>query len=252
MKLDVNEIFGPTFQGEGPSAGQHCMFVRLAHCNLECSWCDTPYTWAFSGAKMDKHKSSESRGGQPYDKAAEVHPMESEDVIEKLFDLWDIYSHPLIVVISGGEPLMQGKQLGHLARDLSNLNCPVHIETAGTLMPISMLDRYVSQWVVSPKLAHSGNRLTMRRKLDVLKEFAYRDNAWFKFVLQSPDDYDEVDEIVKETGMEAKRVMVMPEGTTIVQLLLTGKEITNGALERGFGLSMRQHIALWPNIERGV
>lgn len=252
MKIDVNEIFGPTFQGEGSSAGQHCLFVRLAHCNLECSWCDTPYTWAFTSPKMDKHKSSEARGGQPYDKAVEVHPMDLDDILEKLEDLWPIYTLPTIVVISGGEPLMQGQQLGYLTRELHNIDCPVHIETAGTLLPPENLNRHVSQYVVSPKLAHSGNVLTKRRKLNVLSWFASHDKAWFKFVLQSRADFDEVDEIVKEAGIDPSRVMVMPEGTTVVQLLATAKEIKGDALERGFGLSMRQHIELWPSVERGI
>ena len=43
--LVVAEIFGPTWQGEGPSAGQVAAFVRLGLCNLTCAWCDTAYTW---------------------------------------------------------------------------------------------------------------------------------------------------------------------------------------------------------------
>ena len=41
--MKVNEIFGPTIQGEGRSAGMPTMFVRLSGCNLACIWCDTPY-----------------------------------------------------------------------------------------------------------------------------------------------------------------------------------------------------------------
>src|SRR4029450_7825218 len=44
-ELVVSEVFGPTFQGEGPSVGRRAGFVRLGRCNLDCSWCDTPYTW---------------------------------------------------------------------------------------------------------------------------------------------------------------------------------------------------------------
>lgn len=37
--LAVNEIYGITFQGEGMNLGMPCFFLRLAGCNLACSWC---------------------------------------------------------------------------------------------------------------------------------------------------------------------------------------------------------------------
>ena len=61
--LAVSEIFGPTLQGEGPSSGRRAMFLRLAGCNLSCSWCDTAYTWDWSR----------------YDKKAEVTMMQVDN-----------------------------------------------------------------------------------------------------------------------------------------------------------------------------
>jgi pyruvate-formate lyase-activating enzyme len=43
---------GGTFRlaaGEGASLGRPSVFVRLSRCNLACRWCDTAYTWRFSG-----------------------------------------------------------------------------------------------------------------------------------------------------------------------------------------------------------
>jgi organic radical activating enzyme len=48
MNLDVNELFY-SLQGEGGRTGQASIFIRLAGCNLACSFCDTDFEW---GAKM--------------------------------------------------------------------------------------------------------------------------------------------------------------------------------------------------------
>ena len=40
-QIRVNEIFGPTIQGEGALIGQPTIFVRTGGCDYRCSWCDT-------------------------------------------------------------------------------------------------------------------------------------------------------------------------------------------------------------------
>ncbi|MGE0321573.1 MAG: hypothetical protein AB7S68_04680, partial [Polyangiaceae bacterium] len=45
--LRISEVFA-SIQGEGVSLGAPCVFLRLALCNLRCSWCDTKYTWDWS------------------------------------------------------------------------------------------------------------------------------------------------------------------------------------------------------------
>jgi len=44
MNVTVSEIFR-SIQGESTRAGLPCTFVRLAGCNLRCTWCDTTYAW---------------------------------------------------------------------------------------------------------------------------------------------------------------------------------------------------------------
>ncbi|HOO95178.1 MAG TPA: 7-carboxy-7-deazaguanine synthase QueE [Proteiniphilum sp.] len=48
MNLNVNEIFY-SLQGEGGRTGQASIFIRLAKCNLACSFCDTDFE---RGVKM--------------------------------------------------------------------------------------------------------------------------------------------------------------------------------------------------------
>lgn len=244
--IDVNEIFGPTFQGEGSASGRHCLFVRLAHCNLECTWCDTPYTWAFSPTKAAKTIS-----GTIHSKEDNIHPMAINDIVTELENLWPISEKPTMIVISGGEPLMQAKRLEALVRILNNFGCDVHIETAGTLKPTDMLHRNVAQYNVSPKLTHSGNRTSKRFRPEILKWFGQWDCSWFKFVVGHANDFHEIDTIVKECDLDRNRIMVMPEGVTIGNNIDTARQIAQGALNRGFGLSFRTHILLWPEVDRG-
>jgi 7-carboxy-7-deazaguanine synthase len=243
--LKVNEIFGPTIQGEGPAAGQHCLFVRTANCNLECTWCDTPYTWAFTETKADKLEKP-----MVYDKETNIHDMTEEQVFDELCKLWPMRSQPTIVVISGGEPMMQAEQLEPLAGILRSYGHEIHIETAGTIKPTYLLMPLVSQFVVSPKLNHSGNVLSKRYKPEVLKFFAAQAKSWFKFVVKDHEDLEEIDRIVKDNAINNNRVMIMPEGTTTDKLITTGKLLVNEVVDRGWGLCFRSHIFLWAD-ERG-
>jgi 7-carboxy-7-deazaguanine synthase len=242
-QLLISEIFGPTIQGEGSGAGQHCLFVRLALCNLECTWCDTPYTWAFTPEKAAAHHS-----GVQYNKADQAREMTVPDVLARLNTLWDIDHDPTMIVVSGGEPLMQHGPLTELARLLKLRGCAVHIETAGTLLPPAELTAAVAQYNVSPKLANSGNRATKRFKPAVLAHFAQLEQAWFKFVVTHPRELDEVDEIVAMTGISRARVMVMPEGVSSETNMQVARQIVDAAIGRGYGLTLRSHILLWADV----
>ena len=111
--LEVNHIFD-TIQGEGPFAGTPATFIRLAGCNLQCTWCDTEYT------------------GRA--------PMFPEDIVAT--------AKQHLVVITGGEPFRQN--LFELVSALLATDHLVQIETNGTIFdPAVMgLDCVV---VVSPK-----------------------------------------------------------------------------------------------------
>jgi len=244
-QIEINEIFGPTFQGEGTAAGQHCLFIRVAQCNLQCHWCDTPFTWAYTREKAQAHQS-----GKQWTRTEQIHRMPPAQVLNELQLLWDVAERPTIIVVSGGEPMMQQMQLIPVLERLVAWGNRVHIETAGTLRPISAFDDLVTQYNVSPKLASSGNREAKRFKPLVLERFVGDHKAHFKFVVTSPNDFWELDGIVVQLNLPAWRVQVMPEGTTLERNLEVAKEIADEALARGWGLSLRTHVALWGD-ERG-
>jgi 7-carboxy-7-deazaguanine synthase len=242
VRLRVNEIFGPTIQGEGAATGRHCLFVRLSHCNLECTWCDTPYTWAWSKSKADKLQVPFT---QPFDQQANSMRMTAEQVHHELQKLWDIVNDPTIIVISGGEPMIQQKALVPLLQDVTYWGNNIHIETAGTIQPDRLFDNYVGQYNVSPKLAHSGNSRAKRYKPEVLAQLAATTKSWFKFVMKDVSDFEEVDYIVNTCNIDHTHVMVMPEGKNEITLNLRAEKLIDEALKRGYGLSPRLHVTLW-------
>lgn len=88
--LRVSEVFGPTFQGEGPSAGRPAVFVRLGGCNLNCSWCfdaDTTVLMAdFTSKKITEVRDGDmvlSHRGRRFESAKVLHTMSrhSSDVV---------------------------------------------------------------------------------------------------------------------------------------------------------------------------
>lgn len=105
--LQVNETFY-SIQGEGPWQGHPCFFIRLAGCNLRCTWCDTSYT-KFTLLSDD----------------------ELATQAERVFaDLMAKPQHKR-VVITGGEPFVQN--ITPLVFRLIGKGFLVQIETNGTL-----------------------------------------------------------------------------------------------------------------------
>lgn len=233
--LAVNEVFGPTIQGEGPDTGRRATFVRLAGCNLACSWCDTPYSWDW----------------KRFDKSAESHvwlPTEFAKAVRER-------GAPLLV-ITGGEPMMQ--QRGLLPA-LWKLNegavdrIDVAIETNGTRMPTSELIEQVDRFVVSPKLANGGDVLSRRVIESAMRSFrqlSILGNAVFKFVVASEADLDEVAALCDLYRIDPAVIYAMPLGATQAEHLMNLALLADPIIERGWNISTRLHVLAW-GTERG-
>jgi 7-carboxy-7-deazaguanine synthase len=239
MDLRVNEFFGPTFQGEGPFAGRRCHFLRLNRCNQHCRWCDTPYTWADTEAKAALHDSGIVHSRQDNESVMTI------DEVNSLLRTNNVQ----LLIISGGEPLLQAAALDQLIADM-DAETTVQFETAGTLPPLpgwTLSDEV--HYVVSPKLENSGNELSKRYKPDVLWQFVAK-QADFKFVLTGPEDLEEVCKIQEEVGIPSERIWIMPEGTTAEKVLETARALAGSTINEGFNLTLRTHTLLWGD-ERG-
>jgi len=225
------EIFA-SLQGEGPSAGTPVAFVRLSRCNLACTWCDTAYTWHFEGDERPH------RDGKTYDRKANQVTLDPKDAAEQIAALGQKR-----LVITGGEPLMQGAALADLLAELPDME--VEIETNGTTKAPSHVDIRVDQYNVSPKLAHSGNDAELALIPERLDFYASDPRAFFKFVIAEPDDVEEVLELQRKYRFKPGHVFLMPEGTDSERLRTREEWLAPLCLKHGFRMSDRLHIHLY-------
>jgi 7-carboxy-7-deazaguanine synthase len=226
--LVVAEIFGPTFQGEGPSTGRLAMFVRLGRCNLDCQWCDEKQTWDWA----------------TFDPAVELTTMPTTEVLKAL----DAIGAPLLV-ITGGEPLLQQRDLVPLVTAAHERGWRIEIETNGTITPVDPLVTLVDQWNVSPKLAGSGVDLPRRWRPDALRALASTQRAVAKFVVTNVSELDEVAAIAEAAHLD--EIWIMPEGTDAATLNERLACLAPGVLAHRWNLCTRLHILAWGN-RRGV
>ena len=135
--MQITEIYS-SLQGESSFAGLPCIFVRLTGCNLRCVWCDSEYT--FTGGK--KMTLAEVLG--------EVRRLEPVKMVE----------------ITGGEPMLQEKEVVPLMRRLLDDGYTVLLETSGERPLQSVPNGIIKIVDVKTKATGSGN---FRRIFELLK-----------------------------------------------------------------------------------
>ena len=225
------EIFA-SLQGEGPSTGYPSTFIRLSRCNLACTWCDTAYTWRFTGDNRPH------RDAVTFERAANQIMLNEADVAARIMALGGNR-----LVITGGEPLLQGPALARMAALLSGHR--IEIETNGTVAPHPELDALVAQYNVSPKLRHSGNAIDLALIPERLAQWANEPKACFKFVIAAPEDLDEVLAIKADYAIAGDRLFLMPEGTNSATLRSRSAWLAPLCMIHGLRLSDRLHIHLY-------
>jgi len=226
------EIFA-SLQGEGASIGRPSTFIRLSRCNLACRWCDTAYTWRFTGDNRP-HRDELS-----FERSANQVTMSEAEAAARIAAL-----PPERLVITGGEPLLQAPAL---ARMIAALPAPMHIEveTNGTVMPPPALDALIDQYNVSPKLSHSGNAAELALPPERLAHWAAEPRAWFKFVVASPADVDEVLALQRAHAIPAERIYLMPEGRDSATLRERARWLARICSDNRFNFTDRLHIHLY-------
>ncbi|MFF9157621.1 7-carboxy-7-deazaguanine synthase QueE [Streptomyces sp. NPDC014846] len=220
--LIVAECFGvevPTFQGEGPSCGHPALFIRLSRCNLTCAKCDTKHTWDWS--RFDPRKESRR-----------------QSVAELV--AWAASSPVDLVVITGGEPLVQQQRLLPLVHGLLTVGKRVEFETNGTLAPDPELLVDGVRFNVSPKLASFGAVEAKSLVPTSLEAFAASELAAFKFVASTVADLDRIAELADAHRLAP--VWVMPEGTTAEEVIATTRVLADAVAARHWYFTTRLHV----------
>lgn len=124
MSVSANliEIFS-SVQGEGLYLGQPTLFVRFGGCNLRCTWCDTPHSWAVS----EKCQVEIESGSGKFELLA--NPLAVEDVLRVCERIG--LARLRFVSLTGGEPLEQPAAVAALTRAFHARSLRVLLETHG-------------------------------------------------------------------------------------------------------------------------
>jgi 7-carboxy-7-deazaguanine synthase len=168
--MQVTEIYR-SLQGESTFAGLPCIFVRLTACNLRCTWCDSEFTFT-GGSKMS-----------PEDVHAEIEKLTPVRLIE----------------FTGGEPMLQERELLPLMERLLGEGYQLLIETSGE-RPLARVPKTVHK-IVDVKCPHSGAADSFN--LANLDALTARDEI--KFVLSDRTDYEFARDFTREHDL-TKRV----------------------------------------------
>ncbi|MBN1901095.1 radical SAM protein [Candidatus Sumerlaeota bacterium] len=173
--IEISEIY-PAIEGETTYSGEPCTIIRLAGCNLNCVWCDTPQ------AKETGRNLS----------------------IEEIIETCKKIGMNLILV-TGGEPLMQ-KEVPELLSRLIESGFRILLETNGSF-PLDSIPR---EAVVILDIKCPGSGMRERMNFDNLDKIRKSDEV--KFIICDRGDFDYAIDLVKKRHLlEKTRVLFSPE-----------------------------------------
>lgn len=236
--LTVSETFY-SIQGEGPTAGTPAVFLRLKGCNLTCGGLNTIQTKSLDNGATWRCDTTEVW--------LKGHALTYEVLKEKWqkCGAWNGLLKGAHLVITGGEPLMHQENLVEFMQWLKEEVTPfpyIEIETNGTTLPKKALERYVSQYNVSPKLENSGMFLSRRVNKEVIHYFDHSQKAIFKFVVENKDD---VEEIVATYAIKRDKLFLMPAADTREAYINKSPDVAALCKHYGCYFSSRLQLLLW-------
>ena len=226
--LQVTEIYR-SLQGESTYSGLPCVFVRLTGCNLRCSWCDSEFSF-YGGKKMTL-----------------------EEVLSEVVSL----SAGGLVEITGGEPMLQEREVVPLMEHLLDAGYQVLLETSGE-RPLARVPKQVIK-IVDVKCPHSGEPNTFA--LENLEALQPHDEV--KFVLTDRTDYEFARDFVLNHGLAGRvhAILFSPAfekaasgARDTSHCLLDPQELAQWILADNIParLSLQIHKLIWDPAAKGV
>lgn len=268
--IQVNELFGPTIQGEGPLLGYPCFFIRLHNCPVQCPGCDTHYTW--DGTEKGKPLSLAQFSANP--PPGEYLGAWLDSITQS--SRWKHCG----IVLSGGEPLLHYKNqpfidlLTKWKLDGVDLAVPgmnkrwLALETSGFVGETAIANRsgfpgrqlanflcLFESISLSPKVTPClhGDGWTKDELLnnvqfitDVADEHGLS-GLFIKMVVRDEADVAEVKRCDEKFGWQDRglTIHVMPYGQERDEILKTCELLVPTCAENGWVLTPRLHSLIW-------
>ncbi|MFV7790974.1 7-carboxy-7-deazaguanine synthase QueE [Aliarcobacter lanthieri] len=253
--LEINEIFGPTIQGEGKFVGSPSIFIRFGKCNFSCVGFGVEYETP-SGVKKcacDSYYAVDKEFKDNWEKYSSHLDIINE--VNKLIENSN-YEYKIDIVITGGEPLLYWNKIEFqkLLKYYIDNNHRVTIETNASL-DINFNKDFQKKIIfsMSVKLSNSLEPLKKRVNKKTLKNILQNTSkSYLKFVIGNDFLTQAIDEIKDILSDIPKcEVYLMPLGDTSKQIDENSIKVINLAIKYGFKYSDRLHIRVWNN-KRGV
>ena len=224
--LRVSELYYNTIQGEGINIGMPAAFLRLQGCPLTCAYCDTHQVWSH---------------GSPYTYTELFNLIDKTDFVEKL----KFGQH---LVLTGGSPLYQQERLYEflfMFKAIYRFKPYIEVENECILRPEG-ISHYIDCWNNSPKLSSSGVTFRRRYQPDIIRQLSSYPNSWFKFVIESEADWEEILEFfILPSLIKREQIILMPKGATLEELESNRLLVAELAVKYNLRYSSREHIVLW-------
>ena len=219
-------------QGESTFAGVPCIFVRLAGCNLRCAWCDSVYTFS---------------GGTPY-------------TTERILAEIEALAPCKLVEFTGGEPMLQARELLPLMGTLLERGYELMIETSGE-RPLADVPEAVHK-IVDVKCPGAGAAANSFR-MENLDALTKRDEVKFAVLSAGRLDYEFARDFIREHALETRVKAVLLSPTfrqspsplrTADNMELDPRLVVEWMLEDGLParLSLQIHKFVWEPMRKGV